>query len=146
MCKQYTHDQVSDTLEGKHGDGESKIVRNLTKPPMVSSLLEFVTCMHARPLRPSDSSLLGEESEGYVVVSRAVLGDGYDADGDSGEKLVRNEILLGVNVLRSVPGEPDKTELVAVTHVYSPMVPLMLAKNAGVKGAVDFVRDIRAIP
>ena len=30
--------------------------------------------------------------------------------------------------------------------VYSPMIPLMLAKNAGVKGAVDFVRDIRSLP
>ncbi len=26
------------------------------------------------------------------------------------------------------------------------MIPLMLAKNAGVKGAVDFVRDIRSLP
>lgn len=135
-----------DTLEGKHGDGESKIVRNLTKPPMVNGLLEFVTCMHARRLRPSDSSFLGEEAEGYVVVSRAVLGDKYDSASDSGEKLVRNEILLGVNVLKSIPGEPGRTELTAVTHVYSPMIPLMLAKNAGVKGAVDFVRDIRALP
>ena len=48
-------------------------------------------------------------------------------------------------ILRQVPNEPDKTELIAVTHVYSPMIPLMLAKNAGVKGAVDFVRDIRSL-
>ena len=65
---------------------------------------------------------------------------------NNGEKLQRNEILLGVNVLRAVPGEPNKTELTSVTHVYSPMIPQMLAKNAGVKGAVDFVRDIRALP
>ena len=113
---------------------------------MVNNLLEFVTCMHARRLRPSDSSFLGEEADGYVVVSRAVLGDKYNSASDSGEKLVRNEILLGVNVLKSIPGEPERTELTAVTHVYSPMIPLMLAKNAGVKGAVDFVRDIRALP
>jgi len=155
-----------DTQGGSFGDGESKVVRNLTKPPMVSSIIEFVTCMHARKLRPSDMDLLSpntsinEDStttsaaaEGYVVVSRAIMGGEWGAENKendnkskNGEKLVRNEILLGVNVLREVPGEPNKTELTSVTHVYSPMIPLMLAKNAGVKGAVDFVRDIRALP
>jgi len=149
-----------DTQEGSFGDGESKVVRNLTKPPMVSSIIEFVTCMHARKLRPSDSEHINGDgtttsaaAEGYVVVSRAVTGGEWGAENKenddkskNGEKLVRNEILLGVNVLRAVPGEPNKTELTSVTHVYSPMIPLMLAKNAGVKGAVDFVRDIRALP
>ena len=144
-------------MGGSFGDGESKVVRNLTKPPMVSSLIEFVTCMHARRIRPSDLKILspnnedGESSptDGYIVVSRAVTGGEWstsNAKSSSGEKLVRNEILLGVNILKAVPGEPNKTELTSVTHVYSPMIPLMLAKNAGVKGAVDFVRDIRALP
>lgn len=151
----------SDTHDGSFGDGETKVVRNLTKPPMVSSLIEFVTCMHARKLHPSDLKILSpnqssiDENDavegGYIVVSRAVTGGEWSADNSSsksnnGEKLVRNEILLGVNILKPVPGEPNKTELTSVTHVYSPMIPLMLAKNAGVKGAVDFVRDIRALP
>ena len=177
----------SNTVGGAFGDGESKIVRNLTKPPMVNNLLEFVSkspinmndvillqgltfsftlnvaqlylrphpniaCMHARKLRADDSNWIqstnNESTEGYIVVSRAVTGGKWDPihSNNSGEKYVRNEILLGVNVLRAIPGEPDKTELTAVTHVYSPLVPLMLAKSAGMKGAVDFVRDMRAIP
>ena len=81
---------------------------------MVSSLLEFVTCMHARRLRPDDTSILGdnEPAEGYLVVSRAVTGGEWSAGNtksNNGEKLSRNEILMGVNILRSVPGEPDKT-------------------------------------
>jgi len=147
-----------DTVGGRFGDGETKVVRNLTKPPMVNSILEFVTCMHARQLRPDDTSLLSNNNnnhnriptEGYIVVSRAVTGGKWNAgetnNHHNGEKFVRNEILLGVNILKAVPGEPNKTELTSVTHVYSPMIPLMLAKNAGVKGAVDFVRDIRALP
>ncbi|KAL7494234.1 hypothetical protein ACHAWT_008488 [Skeletonema menzelii] len=137
--------------EGKFGNaGESKIVRNLTRPPMVNSNLEFVTCMHARKLSQQDLQTLSsnnndpnQPTDGYIVVSRAVTGGQWNSD-DS--KNVRNEIILGVNILRQVPNEPDKTELIAVTHVYSPMIPLMLAKNAGVKGAVDFVRDIRSLP
>ena len=180
----FTH-HPSDTQGGPYGDGESKVVRNLTKPPMVSSELEFVTFMHARRLRPGDlkivsPSLPGGSSDnnlscsvdgdstppstsspadGYIVVSRAIVGDnslngrnGSDdgtntsIHGDEKKKYVRNEILLGVNILKAVPGEPNWTELTSVTHVYSPMIPLMLAKSAGVKGAVDFVRDIRALP
>jgi len=151
-----------DTNNGKFGnDGETKIVRNLTKPPMVSSLLEFVTCMHARRLKASDLKMLNpnksdiddedtSDKHGYVVVSRAVTGGEWSnapsSTSPNGEKLVRNEILLGVNILKPIPGEPYKTEMTSVTHVYSPLIPLMLAKNAGVKGAVDFVRDIRALP
>eukprot|EP00577_Skeletonema_sp_RCC1716_P008587 CAMPEP_0113381170 /NCGR_PEP_ID=MMETSP0013_2-20120614/5151_1 /TAXON_ID=2843 ORGANISM="Skeletonema costatum, Strain 1716" /NCGR_SAMPLE_ID=MMETSP0013_2 /ASSEMBLY_ACC=CAM_ASM_000158 /LENGTH=742 /DNA_ID=CAMNT_0000263563 /DNA_START=64 /DNA_END=2292 /DNA_ORIENTATION=+ /assembly_acc=CAM_ASM_000158 len=137
--------------EGKFGNvGESKIVRNLTRPPMINSNLEFVTCMHARKLSHQDLQTLSsnnsdpnQPTDGYIVVSRAVTGGQWNSD-DSNN--VRNEIILGVNILRQVPNEPDKTELIAVTHVYSPMIPLMLAKNAGVKGAVDFVRDIRSLP
>jgi hypothetical protein len=109
--------------------------------------------MHARQLRPDDANLTPSHTggdapkDGYIVVSRAVTGGKWAPanNGNSGDKFVRNEILLGVNLLQAIPGEPDKTKLTAVTHVYSPMVPLMLAKSAGMKGAVDFVRDVRAI-
>ena len=99
--------------------------------------------MHARKLRHGDSSK--EPLDGYIVVSRALTGGKWAPKDNTGENYVRNEILLGVNLLKAIPDEPDKTELTAVTHVYSPMVPVMLAKSAGMKGAVDFVRDIRAL-
>jgi hypothetical protein len=50
-----------------------------------------------------------------------------------------------VNLLRSIPGEPDKTEVNAVTHVYSLSVPTMLVGTVGVKGAIDFIKDIQAL-
>ncbi len=191
LITHHYHDKTSDTQGGPYGDGESKVVRNLTKPPMVSSELEFVTFMHARKLRTADTKMLVSSSsssslpgggskgsisssvtpestnddhssstsspattEGYIVVSRAIVGDDSHNNGTSKsddddkmkKKFIRNEILLGVNILKSVPGEPNLTELTSVTHVYSPLIPVMLAKNAGVKGAVDFVRDIRALP
>lgn len=109
--------------------------------------------MHARRLRPDDANLIPSDTggdatkDGYIVVSRAVTGGKWAPvnNASSGGKFIRNEILLGVNLLQAIPGEPDKTKLTAVTHVYSPLVPLMLAKNAGMKGAVDFVRDVRAV-
>ena len=43
-----------DTVDGEFGDGESKIVVNLTKPPLVKKLMEFRTMMHARKLRSNE--------------------------------------------------------------------------------------------
>jgi hypothetical protein len=168
-------------------DGEAKIVRNVTKPPLTKKLMDFVTFMYARRLTEADgvsAGMLGgggqggkgggssssstknppqdeEDHHGYIVVSRAVSGGQWSGrkspveqprgggstssstkEEEQGE-IIRSEILLGVNVLRCVPGEPHMTEVTAITHVYSPSVPTMLAGKVGVKGAIDFVRDIR---
>jgi len=158
-----------DTREGGFGQGETKIVRNLTKPPLTKKTIEFVTLMHARPLTSQDQvgpGILGgtgttnhhdkDEHEadsstnsnsssggGYIVVSRAIPGGDWNSEGDG--DLTRSEILLGVNLVRPVPGHPNKSEVTAVTHVHSPSIPTMLAGTVGVKGAVDFVRDIRSL-
>ena len=131
-------------------DGEAKIVRNLTKPPLSKKLMEFVTVMYARRLKPEDNVgvgiMGGDYEDGYAVISRAVSGGkwgGISEEGEESER-TRSEILLGMNLIRTVPGEANKSEVTAVTHCNSPSVPKMLAKTVGVKGAVDFVRDIRA--
>ena len=118
--------------------GETKVVRNRTKPPLTKKTLDFVTMMHARRMEAA-------EGGGYVLVSRAIGGD-FDGDGDVDEddaRLVRSEIMLGINVMRPVPGFEDKCELTAVTHVNSPLTPMMVAQKLGKKGAVDFLRDVR---
>lgn len=133
--------------------GEAKIVRNLTKPPLSKKLMEFITVMYARRLELEDNVgvgiMGGNHEDGYVVVSRAVSGGPW-GDACKGEEGVesertRSEILLGVNLIRSIPGETNKCEVIAVTHCNSPSVPKMLAGSVGVKGAVDFIRDIRAM-
>ena len=145
-----------DTEEGEYGNGEAKIVRNLTKPPLSKRDMEFITLMHARKLRDTDrvgAGIMGGDVEGgFVVVSRAVGGSqlfsdirgGGSSDGGD-ERLIRSEILLGVNIVRSIPGQPQRAEVTAVTHCNSPSIPTMLAGKIGVKGAVDFVKDIRAL-
>jgi len=150
-------------------DGEAKIVRNLTKPPMSKKLMEFVTLMYARRIKEEDNVGLGimggsisGNDDGYIVVTRAVggrqwnrpskpnpvetRGGGKSVNEDNDEaEFIRSEILLGVNLLRSVPGEPNKTEVTAVTHVNTPNLPKMLAGAVGVKGAINFVNDIRSL-
>jgi hypothetical protein len=138
-------------------DGEAKIVRNVTKPPLSKKLMDFVTLMYARKIKEEDdvsTGYLGGDAS-YIVISRAVGGKRWSSsnsnnpddenDDEEKEEMIRSEILLGVNLLRSIPGEPDKTEVTAVTHVYSPSVPTMLAGTVGVKGAIDFIKDIQAL-
>ncbi len=162
-------------------DGEAKIVRNVTKPPLSKKLMEFVTLMYARRLKSDDKVSAGylgggvcsgkvenesvdeSSSDSYIVVTRAVSGGRWSSSSGSSkndavkargggsssdkeeEEMIRSEILLGVNLLRNIPGEPEKTEITTVTHVYSPSVPAMLAGSVGVKGAIDFIKDIRAL-
>mmetsp|Transcript_5303 Transcript_5303/g.7733 ORF Transcript_5303/g.7733 Transcript_5303/m.7733 type:complete len:317 (-) Transcript_5303:33-983(-) len=146
-------------------EGEAKIVRNLTNPPLTKKLMEFVTLMHARRIHNSDDigegivasampTCIEDNEKSYIVVSRAVSGGKWGTGKKIGKKnlneedereVTRSEILLGVNLLRGVPGRPDETELTAITHVHSPSVPTILAGKVGVKGAVDFIKDIRAI-
>ena len=153
-------------------EGEAKIVRNLTQPPLSKSLMEFVTLMYSRRIRPSDgippgimskstSPTLTQQQQqdddinddnnnlGYVVlVSRAVSGGQWSSNNNEEQqqdRRIRSEILLGMNVLRSVPGEPNQTEVTAVTHVMSPSVPKLVAGKVGMKGAIDFIRDVRGL-
>jgi len=100
---------------------------------------------------------VGEESngvDGWVVVSRAVSGgkwgtvdanqannninnnnnnnsnnknNGNDNEDNDNDKPIRSEILIGINLMRSVPNNPNQTELTSITHVRSPSVPIMLA-------------------
>ncbi len=133
-------------------DGCAKIVRNVSKPPLSKKLMDFVTVMYARRIHAEDNigtGIMGASNDGYAVISRAVNGGkwgpktGGDSSGD--EEIIRSEILMGMNLIRSIPGCPDKAEVTAVTHCNSPSVPTMLAGSVGVKGAIDFVKDIRAL-
>ncbi|KAL3929567.1 MAG: hypothetical protein SGBAC_012150 [Bacillariaceae sp.] len=118
----------------------TKVVRNLTKPPMTKSNMVTVTMMHSRPLKEKDFPLLsGPHKEGFLVVSRAVPGV---ADPEFAN-LPRNDILLGVNLLQDL--SPNECLMTAFTHVYSPSLPKVLAKKVGVTSAINFVKDIRSL-
>jgi hypothetical protein len=105
------------------GIGRTKIVRNLTKPP-IGDEMQSTTMIHAREL----------ENGAYVVVSRAVPSDEENAYGKS-------EILLGVNLM--VPHSGSSSLVTSVTHVYSPALPGLLAARLGVASAINFVKDLR---
>ena len=136
--------------------------------------MEFITLMYTRRLTSEDNigkGIMGgtckdtvdddggDSSCGYVVMSHAVSGgrwghgntvlatdgdDSEDSEKQDGREMTRSEILLGVNLLRSIPGQPNRTELTAVTHVKAG-APGILAVKIGVRGAINFVRDIHSL-
>lgn len=120
------------TSQSSNLSQESKIVRNVVQLPVTNSKVESVTMLHTRQL-PDGSHLL---------VSRAVGGSKY-ASADS--KVGKSYILMGVNLFSPVTGSPGECRMIAVTHAYSPGVPLMLAGKVGVKSAKNFIKDIRAM-
>lgn len=127
---------LQDDLEndGPFGRSVTKVVRSASKPPLVRKTMEFVTLMHARKL---------EDGKGYLIVSRAVTQaeEAINSDG----KVLRSEILMGVNIIRNVEGDENRAVMINVNHIRSPMVPMVIAKKIGLSAAVGFFNDLRSL-
>lgn len=109
---------------------QTKIVKNRVQPPMGAKPAVSVTMLHARPLDGT-----------WIAISRATGGNLYpELDQDA---VGTSDILLGANLIQ--PVDDDSCMLTAVTHAYSAVMPAMLAERLGVKGAIKFVKDIRAL-
>jgi hypothetical protein len=115
-----------------HPARQTKIVKNRVQPPMGAKAAVSVTMLHARPIAADGT---------WLVVSRATGGNRFpELDQD---QVGKSDILLGVNLVQ--PIDDDSCLLTAVTHAYSAIMPAMLAERLGVKGAIKFVKDIRAL-
>ena len=121
------------------GSYGAKVIRSETKVPFTSMKVYLSALMHARALE-------GGSEEGFVIVSRSLsagmagchVGGRQRVDSDS-----KNEILLGVNIMRAVPGKPDMTDLISISQVSSKMVPSFLTYKIGMMGVEDFFNNVR---
>ena len=76
------------------------------------------------------------------MVSRAVGGGRFLDQNDEG--CGTSDILLGVNLMEPTDCD-DSCVLTCINHVYCSAIPNMLAERLGVKGAIKFVKDMRAL-
>lgn len=111
--------------------GVTKIMKTETKLPMIRKSLCFTTLLHARELH---------DGSGYNLVTRAVTLPEKKEDLANG---LKSEILLGVTIIKRIQGHENKCFFVAVNHLRSPMVPMLIAKRIGLQAAVGFVQDLR---
>lgn len=116
----------------------TKIIVGRSKPPLLGKTLMLKSLLHMEEL-PG-----GGEEGGYIIVSRAVAHTD-DAEAVEDPKIIHSEMLMGLNIIRAVEGEPDRCILINLNHLRSPMIPMMLAKRLGLSAAVNFINDIRAL-
>ena len=121
--------------------------------PMIKKPLEFTTLLHCR-------ELLDEQGgNGYIIVSRSVT------PADETER-ANGEILLNVSIIRRLHQSDKGTArsvsvsdsgrvasnkdlrnrslLITMNHIKSPLVPKLIAKKVGLSAAGKFMSDIRA--
>lgn len=131
--------------------GCAKILKSYNKITMVPRILEMVSILHARPLEPP-MAVPGT----YLVVNRSIWESDFGvtseqcnnnvATGSNGSKnkLIRSEMLLGVQLLRPLNGGKH-CEMTTVTHAVVPgMKTNAIAKAAANVSAAKIVRGIQA--
>ena len=127
-----------DILHG--GSSGTKVVKSETKVPFTGYSVTMAVLMHCCAL---------ENEEGYMIVSRSLdsgMAGYHGSDTSMVEKANTNEIIMGINMFRPVPGEPDKTELLSLSQVQTSLVPHFLAKRIGMMGVEDFFKNVRNNP
>jgi hypothetical protein len=137
--------------------GITKIMKAITKPPLVRKALVFTSLIHVREL---------DDGSGYKIVTRAVTPPDENAaacldnndnascnssssntaggGGGLANALLHSEILLGVNIIKRIEGDDNRCLMMCVNHIRSPMVPMMIAKRIGLQAAINFYHDLRA--
>lgn len=128
---------ITDNITSGGSDG-TKVVKSNTKVPFTRMTLKLSTVMHASKL---------DNEEGYIIICRTLNtgSAGHQACGASKniEPNSKSEILMGVNIMRPVPGKPNLTDLTSMSHVSSSMVPQFLSARIGIMGIQDFFNNVR---
>ena len=126
--------------------GETRILRSLSKPPMVKPV-ELLTLYHARELDAAAGQI-----DGYLIVSRSIWETEccVPTEGGGGKKsdssATRTEMLLGAQLVRSVDNaDRPQCELTTINHLSSKSIPMMMAKKVGLMTAASFIRDIQGV-
>ena len=127
-----------DILSG--GSSGAKVIKSETSIPFTSLSVSLTALMHARAIGD-------DPDDGFIIFSRSlnVGRAGYHTSKKHIDDLRcnKNEILVGVNYMRPVPGNPHLTDLISVSQVSASMLPPFLAFRVGMMGVEDFFKNVR---
>ena len=117
----------------------AKIIESETKIPMTKMSVRLTALMCAK--------LLGNRPEdGYVIFSRSLsCGEAGNHPINSGKlcQSGNNEVIMGINIMRSVPGRPDLSDLISISQVDASILPGFLKSRVGIMAAEDFFKNAR---
>lgn len=140
--------ETQNDVDGYMIRGELKIIRSLSKAPFVKNPIELVSLMSARELT-SEIDELRDDTRGFLIITRAVMEDETRLGMEQNEKTSRSEMLLGVNLVQFIDDDQEedccRAEFTTVTQMYSPLIPMMVAKRIALGSAANFIRDIQAL-
>ncbi len=134
-------------VDGLFGDGSLKIVQTETSIPICNKTINVVNFLHARPIKlhhddlryngsnedsSEDSRNYAENLNAYIIVSRSIysneeMTEVQKSNSSKASPGSRNEVIWGVNILREVPGYPNKTDLTTLNQADSSSVPSFLS-------------------
>lgn len=128
------HDEISNG-----GLTGAKVIKSETKVPFTGLSVFLTVLMHARALGdgPDDGFIIFSRS---LETGRAGCHVGKSSCVNQGNK---NEIIVGINIMKPVPNHPELTDLISVSQVSASMVPPFLAFRIGMMGVEDFFKNVR---
>ena len=128
--------------------GEAKIVRSKSQPPIVRKPIELRILLHARRLSTDEEEMGGGAR--YLTIARSVWETAEGTTDAEDSSSTRCEMLLGVNLVREVDVPQANNgekwcELTTITHAVSPGIPLAIGKRIGLAAAGKYISDIRNV-
>ena len=122
--------------------GEAKIVRSKSQPPIIRKPVELRILLHARRLHAEG------ELPKYISIGRSVWETAEGTPDVSDSSSTRCEMLLSANLVRELESDDGETwcELTTITHAASPGgIPLSIGKRVGLATAASYMKDIRSV-
>jgi hypothetical protein len=117
----------------------AKIISSETKIPFTKMSVPLSAVMCAK--------LLGDRPEdGYLIFSRSLNHGhkGYHSSKTPGHcKAGKNEVILGINIMRPVPGRPELSDLISISQVDASILPPFLRPRVGIMAVEDFFKNVR---
>jgi hypothetical protein len=128
--------------------GCAKVFKSYNKIKLVPRTVELVSILHARALEPPLAA-----PGTYIIVNRSIwesdtapTGQGQPnsiGSSSNNNKLIRSEVLLGVQLLRPLMGG-KACEITTIAHALAPGLNKTVAKAAANVSAAKILRDIQA--
>jgi hypothetical protein len=116
--------------------------------PFAGITVKAVCLMHVRPLTTNDGYIICSRSldigPSGIQTATSIVQQLRCNNGSSTISPAKNEILWGVNIIRSLPNHPNGTELTSLSQVGS-AVPSFLAQKIGLMGIGDFFKNVRQV-
>ena len=105
--------------------GEAKIVRSKSQPPVIRKPVELRLLLHARRLLSQ-----GDDGSKYLTIGRSVWETEVGTTDAVDNSVTRCEMLLSVNMIRDVPVSNEQwCEITTITHGVSPGIPISIGKH-----------------